>query len=184
MKVWMHLAFMHIISMLPLFTFGRPFGGPVLSLHVFAPLPVPCGPPAEVQRTVKEICHPGKPLWGSACSNCEASIRCQTQFTAWFWVSPCAHAGPKADAVDNEKSSLSGELVRVQHALILLPDPCHLALGGHLSAHVQIVTCQVSTCHVVHAGSHNEVIAGCGVACWLGTLPLQLQTGYCVHAFY
>ncbi len=64
------------------------------------------------------------------------------QFTAWFWDSPCARAGPKAAAVKDEGVGLPGKLGRAQHAVILLPDPCHTACEN-LSAHVQHkVTCQ------------------------------------------
>jgi hypothetical protein len=47
----------------------------------------------------------------------------------WFRASPRAHAGPKAAAVDGEGVGLPGELVRAQHAVVLLPDPHHAARG-------------------------------------------------------
>jgi hypothetical protein len=137
----------------------------VLSLHVRAPLLVPAGPQLKVQRVVKEICHPSKPPWGSACSSREAPIHLRPQLMAWFEFSPRAGATPKAAAVGDDEVGLSGELVIVELAVILLPDPHHVACGGHLSTHIQFVTCQVPPCHVAHTGSRNEVIAGCRAAC-------------------
>jgi hypothetical protein len=60
-----------------------------------------------------------------------------------FKFSPFACAGPRAAALGDEGVGLSGELVSAQHAIGLLPDPCHAARGCHLSIQVQIVTCQV-----------------------------------------
>jgi hypothetical protein len=60
-----------------------------------------------------------------------------------FELSPCARAGPRIAAVGDEGVGLSDELVSAQHAVVLLPDPRHAARSHHLSAHIQIVTCQV-----------------------------------------
>ncbi len=57
--------------------------------------------------------------------------------------SPCAHEESKAAAVGNEELSLPGELVRAQHAVVLLPDPCLTAYGHQFSVHVQMRTYQV-----------------------------------------
>jgi hypothetical protein len=61
-----------------------------------------------------------------------------------FEFFPRAHAGPRAAALGDEEVGLSNELVSAQHAVVLLEDPCHAALGCHFSVHVQIVACQVS----------------------------------------
>ncbi len=42
-------------------------------------------------------------------------------------ASPRAHAGPKAAAVEDSGVSLPGELVRAQHAVVLLSDSHHAA---------------------------------------------------------
>jgi hypothetical protein len=60
-----------------------------------------------------------------------------------FEFSPLASAGPKAAAVGNKDVGLSGELVRAQHTVILLPGPRLTACGRHVFAHVQIIMCQV-----------------------------------------
>ncbi len=60
-----------------------------------------------------------------------------------FEFSPLAPAGPKAAAVGNKDVGLSGELVRAQHTVILLPGPRVTACGRHVVAHVQIIMCQV-----------------------------------------
>ncbi len=95
--------------------FQLPIGGPVLSLHGHAPLPVPRRPPAK----------------GRACSEGDLG------------------------AIANEGVGLSGELASAQHAVVLLPAPHYAACGRHLSAHIQIVTCQAPPCHVVHTGGRN-----------------------------
>ncbi len=66
---------------------------------------------------------------GLARSSREAPIHLRPQLTAQFRASPHARAGPKAVAVDDEGVGLPGELVRAQHAVVLLPDPCHAARG-------------------------------------------------------
>jgi hypothetical protein len=60
-----------------------------------------------------------------------------------FEFSPRACAGTEPVAVGNEGVCLSGEIVRVQQTVILLPDPCHVACVRCLSIHIQIVKCQV-----------------------------------------
>jgi hypothetical protein len=82
-----------------------------------------------------------------------------------FEFSPHACAGPRAAAVEDEGVGLPGVLVNAQPAVVLLPDPHHAAHGRYLSAHVQInVPGPPPRHHVTHAGSRNEVIAGCGAA--------------------
>jgi hypothetical protein len=44
-------------------------------------------------------------------------------YTAWFWASPRARAGPRAAAVKDEGIGLPGKLGKALHAIILLPDP-------------------------------------------------------------
>ncbi len=100
---------------------------------------------------------------GSARSSCEAPIHFWPHFWPSFEFSPHAPASPRAAAVEDEGFSLPGELVSAQHAVILLPDPRHMACDYYLSAHIQIVTSPQCR-HVVHAGSRNEVIADRSVA--------------------
>jgi hypothetical protein len=119
--------------------FRPPIASPVLSLHVRAPLPVPRGPPAKGPVCNKEVCHPGEPPWGSARSSCEAPIHFRPHFTTWggFEFSSHERAGLRAAVVDDEGSAF---LVNYsgQQAVVLLPDPRHVARGRYLSAHVQI----------------------------------------------
>ncbi len=120
--------------------FPLPFDHPVLSFPICAPLPVSVGPRLKVQRAVKEICHPSKPPWGSVRSNCETAIYFRLQFYGPVSSSLHMHVpGPRLLL----EVGLSVELVIAQHTVVLLPDPRHAARGGHLSAHVQFVTCQV-----------------------------------------
>jgi hypothetical protein len=65
----------------------------------------------------------------------------------------------QAAAVGDEEVSLPGEPFRVQHTGVLLLDLPPAAHCHHLSAHVQIITCQVPPDHAAHAGSQNEVIS-------------------------
>jgi hypothetical protein len=71
---------------------------------------------------MKEICHPGELLWGSARSSRQAPIHFLPQFMAQFEFSPRAHAGPTAAAVEDEGIGISGVLVSAQHAVVLLAD--------------------------------------------------------------
>ncbi len=154
--------------------FRPPIGGPVFSLHVLAPLPVRCGPLAKGPSIVDEIYLSSVPglstlhSWGP--HSLLAAIYGPVSSSLHV------HAGLRAAALGDE-AGLSSELVSAQHAVIP-PDPCHAVRGSHLSLHIQIASCQVPPCHVVHAGSRNEVIAGHGAACWPGTHPLQLLTVY------
>jgi hypothetical protein len=66
------------------------------------------------------------------------------QLRPGFKFSPPAHAGPKAAASGDEGVGLPGELVRVHHAVVLLPDPRLMAHGSNLFVHVPIIMCQVS----------------------------------------
>jgi hypothetical protein len=54
-----------------------------------------------------------------------------------FEFSPHARAGPKAAVVDDEGVGLPGELFS-RHAVVLLPDPRHVARGHYFSAHIQM----------------------------------------------
>jgi hypothetical protein len=90
--------------------FRPPIAGPVLSLHVHAPLPVPHGLPAKGPVCNKEICHPGELLWGSSHSSCEAAFGCILRLD--FEFSSRAHARPRASVVDDEGVGLPGELFR------------------------------------------------------------------------
>jgi hypothetical protein len=126
----------------------------------------------KVQCAVKEIWHPGEPPWGSARSSLRPPFTFGRNLRPSFEFSPCALAGPRAAAVENEGVGLSGVLVSAQDAVVL-PDPHHMACGHHLSTHIKIITCQVPPCHVAHAGSQNEVIAGLATIrfnCWQSTL--------------
>jgi hypothetical protein len=95
--------------------------------------------PVEGPACSKENFRPRVPPWGSAWSSREAPIHILPETTAWFTFSPRARAVPKAAAVGYEEVTLPGELVRAQNAVVLLPDPRHVAHGCHLSAHGQIV---------------------------------------------
>jgi hypothetical protein len=53
-----------------------------------------------------------------------------------FEFSPHARAGPKAAAVGDEECNLLGELVRAQHAVVLLPNPGLAARVRYLFVHV------------------------------------------------
>jgi hypothetical protein len=66
---------------------------------------------------------------GASTLSREVHIHVRPQLTARFRASTHACAGPKAAAVDDEGVRLPGELVRAQHAVVLLPDPCHTACG-------------------------------------------------------
>jgi hypothetical protein len=80
--------------------------------------------------------------------------------------SPHASVRPRTSAVEDEEVSLPGVLVCAQLNVILLSDTRHAAPSPYLSAHAQIVMYQVPPhCHVVHAGSQNELCAGCKAAC-------------------
>jgi hypothetical protein len=115
-------------------------GVELLSFHVYAPFPVPRGLPAK----------------GPACSKRKLKSRWTNVMlsTLLSWgphslsavnygpvssFSLSARAGPKAAAVGDEEVGLPSELVRAQHAVILLQDLRHAAYGHHLSTHVQIV---------------------------------------------
>ncbi len=137
------------------------------------------GPQQKVQCGMKENCHPGELPWGSACSSREAPFTFGYNLQPGFQFFPCARAGPRAVAVEDEGLGLPGVLVSAQHTVILLPDPRHAARGHYLSANV-IVRCQVPPHHqVAHTCSQNKVVAGRSAACWPGTRPLQLLTVYC-----
>jgi hypothetical protein len=92
--------------------FQPPIAGPVLRLHVCAPLPVPRGLPATGPACSQESCRPGEPPWGSTRSSREAPIHFWPHFAAQFRVTSCARARPKAAVVDDEGVSLPGELFR------------------------------------------------------------------------
>jgi hypothetical protein len=62
--------------------FRPPSGGPVLSLHVCVPLPVPCRPPAKGPACNEVDLLSREPAWGSARSSHEAHIHFQPYFTA------------------------------------------------------------------------------------------------------
>jgi hypothetical protein len=146
--------------------FRPPIAGPVLSLNVRAPFPVPRGLPAKGPVCNEENCHPGEPLWGSARSSSGAPIH-RLHFTARFRVlefsSACAR--PRAAVVDEEGVGLLGELFG--------PARCHPLPRSsprgpwplHLRPHPDSPARSPPRRHVVHAGSWNEVSAGRGTAC-------------------
>jgi hypothetical protein len=91
------------------------------------------------------------------------TFRCNLQ--TGFEFSPCAHAGPKVAAVEDERAGLPGVLVSAQYAVVLLPDPHQAVRGPYLSAHVQLnMPGPPPHSHVAHAGSRSEVIARCSSA--------------------
>jgi hypothetical protein len=108
------------------------------SPHIRARLLTPRGPPVEGPVCCELSCHPIEPLRGSARSSREAHIHFWLYFTARFRAFPRTHAGPKAAAVGNEGVGLPGKLEKVQHAVVLLPDPSHTARGNLLAHHVQL----------------------------------------------
>ncbi len=155
---------------------------PLLSLHIYAPLPVPYGPPAKGSACIKRDLSSWWTTMGlSTLLSWGPHSLLAVNYGPVLSFSPYACAGPKAAAAGNVEVGLPGELVRAQRAVILLPDPHHAAHGCHLSAHIQIVLYipgfPQSCCK--HTGSWNEVIAGCRAECWPGTCPLQLLTVYC-----
>ncbi len=80
----------------PPLSFGRQISGQVFSLHVQYVLPFPShvGLQLKVQQAVKEINHPGEPLWGSAHSIHVTPIHFRHLLQPGFQFSPRAHAGP------------------------------------------------------------------------------------------
>jgi hypothetical protein len=81
---------------------------------------------------MKEICQPCELPWGSACYSWVATIHFRPLTMAGF--SPRARARPKAAAQGDEEVGLPGKLVRVQQAVVFLPDPHFTPHGRHLSA--------------------------------------------------
>jgi hypothetical protein len=144
--------------------------GPVLSLHVRAPLPVPRGPPATGPACSQESYHPGEPLWGSAHSSHEAPIPFRPHFAAMrpgFEFSPCARAGPEAAVVVDEGVSVPGELFRPSRCC---PPPRSSPRGPwsiFLHPHVQI-----------NVSGPLHVLMLRMQAVGPGTRPLQLLTVY------
>jgi hypothetical protein len=145
--------------------FRLPIGGPVLSLHVCAPLPVLRRPPAK----------------GTACNEVDLRIpvnRCGAQhapvvrppFTfgcilrPGFEFSPRPRAGPRAAAVEDEGLGLSGVLVMLSmvpySSQILATRPVAASLRPRPDSRAW----SPPRLHVVHAGSRNEAIAGRGAA--------------------
>jgi hypothetical protein len=128
--------------------------GPVLSLHIRAPLPVPRGPPAKGPVCNKENCQPGEPPWGLARSSCEAPVHFRPHFTARFWVLSMCTRWAQGCCCRWWRGRPSWWTIQTQHAVILLPDPRHAARGHYISAHAQIN--MPGSPH----GRQNEVIAG------------------------
>ncbi len=150
--------------------FRLPIGGPVLSLYVRAPLPE-CN---EVDLLIPVNC----------CGAQHAPV-VRPPFTfgrilrPGFEFSPCAHAGPRDAAVEDERFGLSGVLVMLStlpySSQILATRPVAASLRPRPVSRAR----SPPRLHVAHAGSRNKVIAGRGASCWPGTRPLQLLTVYC-----
>jgi hypothetical protein len=141
---WIASGAQHVPVVWPLFTFGCPLAALCWASAVVLPFQSHMGP--SKRSSVRDL--PSRwaavelstlQLWGlhslsaAIYSPVLSSIHVQR-----------ACAGPRAAALGDERVGLSGELVSAQHAVVLLPDPCHAASGHHLSVHVQIVACQVS----------------------------------------
>jgi hypothetical protein len=117
--------------------------------------------------------------WVSARSSREAPIHFWPQFMARFRVFPHALAGPRAAAVEDEGVGLPGELVSIQDADVLLPDPRRTARGA-ISPPTSSLTCQVprtSSCCAPRQSEWSHCRPS-RAACWPATCSLQLLTVY------
>ncbi len=123
----------------------------------------------KVQHAVKEVCYVIELPWGSVWSNLVAPVYFLPPRAPWFWAFSKCMCRAKAAAIGNEEVGLLGELISAQHAIIFLPDPRFMVYCPYLFTLILFITCQVLPRITVHVDSRSEVIAGCRVACWLGT---------------
>jgi hypothetical protein len=87
--------------------------------------------PLAVDPVCSELsCHPGELPWGSARSSREAPFTFGRILRPGLELPHVHMLGPKAAASEAEGVSLPGELVRAQHAVVLLPDLRHSAHGS------------------------------------------------------
>jgi hypothetical protein len=176
--LWGSARFCHVAPI----HFWAPIGGPVLSLHVRAPLPVPRKPPAKDPACNEvDLLIPLNRLEAHYAPVVRSPFNFGHILRPGFEFSPRAHAGPRAAAVEDKGFGLSGMLVM----LSTLPYYFQILATRHVAA--SLCPRPVSRArspqrlYVAHTGSRNEAIAGRGVACWFwpGTRPLQLLAVYC-----
>ncbi len=183
---WRHLSWwtahgaQHTPVAWPAFTFGRPLPAWCWASMYMLPFHTTWAPSNRTnQRAVKRAAIPVNRRGVQHVPVVRPPSTFGRMLRPSFELSPHARAGPKAAVVDDEGVSLHGELFS-RHAVVLLPDPRHVAGGHYFSTHIQMnVPGPPPRHHVAHAGSRNEVIAGHEAACWPGTRPLQLLTVYC-----
>ncbi len=81
------------------------------------------GPKLKVQHAVKENFYPGELPWAQRAPVMRPHSLSAVNYGLASSFSPCARVRPKAAAVGDKEVGLPGQLVRAQHAVVLLPDP-------------------------------------------------------------
>jgi hypothetical protein len=91
------------------------------------------GPQRRVQRAIKYFSFPGELPWGSPHSSHEAPIHFRPYCTARFRVLSTCTCWAQGCCCKRWRVRPSWRAGDAQHAVMLLPDPCH-AVRGRLSS--------------------------------------------------